>query len=184
MQGESLKIVSNSSSRCEQLVGRKHSPELLPSLPHSPLPFPTVIPLSAWFSTPLPLLTHLFLISPSFHPQEDSIHRWLNMKMKQTRWWPGPFTDPHQVSPSEQYWAPSPHPGWATALLFLICYSPTISQPKEESAPTEAQGHPSPTGVWEHSQGQGIWHGKSRGKKCPRHFPSPFGAELLFCQRL
>lgn len=165
MQGESLKIVSNSSSCREQPVGRKWSPGPLPFLPHSPPSFPAAIPLSAWFSTPLPLLTCLFPISPPFHPQADSVRAQLDVKMKVTQREPVPWLAhyvpcPHPVCPTERYRAPSPRPGWAPALLFLIWFSFTVSQPKDKSAPTAAPGHPSPAGVGEHNQGQGIRHGK------------------------
>lgn len=93
------------------------------------------------------------------------MHTRLDIKTKLTQRWPGPFTGAlcHLSPPSDplkQHGAPSPHPGWATSLLFLICFPSTVSQPKEKSVATEAQGHPSPAGDWEHNQGQGIWPGK------------------------
>lgn len=179
MQEESLKTVSNSSSCHEQTVGRKCA-ALNCSLSCLILLFPTVIPFSAWFSTPLPRLTRLFLISPSFHPQEDGVRTQLDIKLKLTQRWPTPFTGvlcpfSPKVSPLQPVGAPGPHPGWATGLLFLFCYS----QPKDKSGPREAQGHPSPAGVWEHNQGLSISHGKRTN--APDIFPSPFGAERLFC---
>ena len=93
MQEESLKIVSDSSSCREQLVGRKWSPEPPPFLPPSPLCFPTAVPISACFSTPFAPINLSF---PAFtiisSPGQQCTHLTQNAKTKPTRRWPDPLT--------------------------------------------------------------------------------------------
>lgn len=140
MQVESLKIVSNFFSCWEQPVGRKWSPEPLPFPTSFSSSFPTVIPLSGfasvfWFSTPLPLLTHLFLISPSFHSQEDNVHPWLQHEHNgdSVHSLVSYIPCPSQVRPSEGLRTPSPHPAklqhcYSWFAIFLSFLGPRTSQ--------------------------------------------------------
>lgn len=188
MQGESLKIVSNFFSCWEQLVGRKWSPEPLPFPPHFPLPsqqwslslvfyqlsgFLSVF----WFSTPLPLLTPLFLISPSVHSQEDKVHLWLNMNTRVTQFIPWCIAS---LVPAK--WAPQKDSGHS--VLIQLSYS-TILLDLLFSHHFSAQGQVSPyrslwilqsCGCLRAQPGAGhLTLQQNRGKKSPDIFHSPLG---------
>lgn len=151
--------------------------------------FLTVVPgfLSIfWFSTPLPLLTHIFLISRSFHSQEDNVHLWLNMNTMVTQFIPWCI-----VSLLPVKWVPQKDSGHhvliqlgcSTIILDLLFFYHFSAQGQVNTYRS----------LWTFQSCEcltvqpGAGHltlQLNRGKKCPRHFPFPFGAELLFCGRL
>lgn len=187
MQGENLKIVSNFFSCWEQLVGRKWSPEPLPFPPHSPLP-------SQQWS--LSLVFHQFsgflLLCPYERSSPWFPRHCIPGRIMHTcdsawaQWWLGSF--PGALHLSSQPREPlrriqDTQLSYSTTILDLLFFC-------HFSAQGPVSTHRSPwilqsCGCLRAQPGAGhLTLQQNRDKKCPRRFPFPFGAELLFCGRL
>lgn len=176
MQGESLKIVPNSSSCHKQLLGRKWSPEPLPFLPHSPLPngdppFCLIFQFFAPVNSSLPDFTTIS--SPEGQCTRDSpLKRSLRKGDPVHSLVPyGPR--PHQASLTQ---APLQH-SCSRFVIPLPFLSPRTSQDvqKPGNIPVRRVSE-STTRRSDTTKGQRQWK--------PRHFLPPPGAGLLFCSRL